>query len=260
MAEPTLDLLIKNVRAVRPGRPEVETLDIGVAEGRFARIAPDIPAADARRVYDGRGRLAFPGIVDAHTHAGIYAPLADDALSESRAAVSGGVTTMLTYFRSGQYYLNRGGPYAELFPDVLRFSAGRYHCDYAYHLAPIEAAHIDEMEVLATTHGVPSFKIFMFYGGYGLHGQAGEDAQRRFLMLGPDDRYDLAHFEFIMRAAARIRAAHPALAPYISVSLHCEMADILNAYTRLVARDRALGGLRAYSAARPPHAEGLAVC
>jgi allantoinase len=260
MAQPTLDLLIKNVRVVRPGRPEIEALDIGIADGRFARIAPDIPAADARRVHDGRGRLAFPGVVDAHTHAGIYAPLPDDALSESRAAVSGGVTTMLTYFRSGQYYLNRGGPYAELFPDVLRLSEGRYHCDYAYHLAPIEAAHIDEMEALATTHGVPSFKIFMFYGGYGLHGQAGDDAQRRFLMLGPDDRYDLAHFEFIMRAAARIRAAHPALAPYVSVSLHCEMADILNAYTRLVARDRTLSGLHAYSAARPPHAEGLAVC
>src|SRR5687767_12116692 len=114
MAESALDVLIKNVRVVRPGRPEIETLDIGIAGGRFARIASGIPAAEARRVYDGRGRLAFPGVVDAHTHAGIYAPLPDDALSESRAAVSGGVTTMLTYLRSGQYYLNRGGPYAEL--------------------------------------------------------------------------------------------------------------------------------------------------
>jgi allantoinase len=257
---PPLDLLVKHVRVVRPRRPEVETLDLGVQDGRFALIAPDIPPAQARRVYDGRGGLAFPGVVDAHTHAGIYAPLADDAGTESRAAVSGGVTTMLTYFRTGQYYLNRGGPYAEFFPKVLEISEGRYHCDYAYHLAPIAAAHVDEMEALATAHGVPSFKIFMFYGGYGLHGQAGDDAQRRFLMLDPDDRYDLAHFEFIMRAAARIRARHPALAPYVSVSLHCEMADILDAYTRLVARDRTLTGLRAYSAARPPHAEGLAVC
>ena len=128
---PALDLVIKNVRAVRPGRPSVETLDLGLKDGRFARMAPSIPASDARRVYDGRGRLAFPGVVDAHTHAGIYAPLADDALTESRAAVSGGVTTMLTYFRTGQYYLNRGGPYAEFFPDVLKISEGRYHCDYA---------------------------------------------------------------------------------------------------------------------------------
>jgi allantoinase len=257
---PALDLVVKNVRAVRPREPRIETLDLGVKDGRFARVAPSIPAAETRRVYDGRGRLAFPGVVDAHTHAGIYAPLADDALTESRAAVSGGVTTMLTYFRTGQYYLNRGGRYAEFFPEVLKVSEGRYHCDYAYHLAPIAAAHVDEMEALATAHGVPSFKIFMFYGGYGLHGQAGGEEQRRFLMLGPDDHYDLAHFEFVMRATARLRARHPALAPYVSVSLHCEMADILNAYTRLVRADASLTGLRAYSAARPPHAEGLAVC
>jgi len=254
-----LDLVIKRVRAVRPRRATVDTVDLGVKDGRFARIAPDIPAADAAEVYDARGQLGFPGLVDAHTHVGIYGPLAEDAVTESRAALSGGVTTMLTYFRTGQYYLNRGGAWADFFPEVLRQSEGRYHCDYAYHLAPIAGSHIGEMEALAVRHGVPSFKIFMFYGGYGLHGQAGQDEQRRFLMIGPEDRYDLAHFEFILREAGRIQREHPALAPYVSVSLHCELADILNAYTRLVASDPSLSGLRAYSAARPPHSEGLAV-
>ena len=259
MSDRPLEMLIKNVRVVRPRQPQIERLDLGVADGRFVRVAPDIPVDQAVEVYDARGQLGFPGIVDAHTHVGIYGPLAEDAVSESRAAVSGGVTTMLTYFRTGQYYLNRGGSYAEFFPEVLRLSEGRYHCDYAYHLAPITGAHVDEMEALATRHGVPSFKIFMFYGGYGLHGRAGQDEQRRFLMLGPEDTYDLAHFEFILREAGRLQRAHPALAEHVSVSLHCELADILNAYTRLVARDPSLSGLRAYSAARPPHAEGLAV-
>ena len=259
MSAPPLDLVIKRVRAVRPRHAAVELVDLGVKDGRFARIAPDIPAGDAAVVYDARGRLGFPGVVDAHTHVGIYGPLAEDAVTESRAALRGGVTTMLTYFRTGQYYLNRGGAWAEFFPEVLRQSEGRYHCDYAYHLAPIAGSHIGEMEALATRHGAPSFKIFMFYGGYGLHGQAGEGEQRRFLMIGPEDSYDLAHFEFILREAGRIQRAHPALAPYVSVSLHCELADILNAYTRLVAQDPSLSGLRAYSAARPPHSEGLAV-
>ena len=259
MADRPLDLVVKNVRVVRPTTPAVETRDVGVKDGRIVRVAPEIAVADAQRAYDGRGRLAFPGVVDAHTHVGIYGPLAEDAVRESRAAVSGGVTAMLTYFRTGQYYLNRGGRYADFFPEVLTLSEGRYHCDYGYHLAPIAAGHLDEMEALATTHGVPSFKIFMFYGGYGLHGQAGEDEQRTFLMIGPEDHSDLAHFEFVMRAAARIRAAHPRLAEHVSVSLHCEMADILNAYTRLVQKDASLTGLAAYSAARPPHAEGLAV-
>ena len=254
-----LDLVIKRMRVVRPHQPTVETLDLGVKDGRFARIAPDIPVGDAAEVYDARERLGFPGVVDAHTHVGIYGPLAEDAVSESRAAVSGGVTTMLTYFRTGQYYLNRGSAWRDFFPEVLRLSHGRYHCDYGYHLAPIAASHVGEMEALAVEHGVPSFKIFMFYGGYGLHGQAGEDEQRKFLMIGAEDHYDLAHFEFILREAGRIQRAHPALGPHVSVSLHCELADILNAYTRLVARDPSLSGLRAYSAARPPHSEGLAV-
>src|SRR5207244_13335568 len=144
----------------RPTTPEVERRDLGVRDGRIARVAPEIAAAEARRVYDGRGRLAFPGVVDAHTHVGIYGPLAEDAVRESRAAVSGGVTAMLTYFRTGQYYLNRGGRYADFFPEVLTLSEDRYHCDYGYHLAPIAAAHLGDMMRLATTPGLPSFKIF----------------------------------------------------------------------------------------------------
>jgi allantoinase len=52
---------------------------------------------------------------------------------------------------------------------------------------------------------------------------------------------------------------HPNLADYVSVSLHCEVADILNAYTQIVQDDPSLTGLKAYSAARPPHSEGLAI-
>src|SRR5213593_1195487 len=259
MPAPALDLVIKNVRVVRATAPGVLQADLGVRDGRIERVTPGIPPSAAPRIYDGRGRLAFPGVVDAHTHVGIYSPLADDAVTESKAAVAGGVTAMLTYFRTGQYYLNRGGAYRDFFPEVLRQSAGRYWCDYAYHVAPIERAHIDEMEMLAVEHGVPSFKIFMFYGGYGLHGSADPAAQRKFLMLPEDESYDLAHFEFVMRGAARLIERRPMLRDYVSVSLHCELADILNAYTRIVQDDPSLTGLAAYSAARPPHAEGLAV-
>jgi allantoinase len=256
---PPLDLVVKRVRVVRPRHPAVELLDVGIREGRFARLAPDIPGTEAREVLDARGLLGFPGVVDAHTHVGIYTPLPRDAESESRAAASGGVTAMLTYFRTGQYYLDRSGPYAQFFPEVLRLSEGRYWVDYGYHLAPIHASHLAEMETLAVEHGVPSFKIFMFYGGYGLHGQADAEAQRRFLMLEADERYDLAHFEFVLRGAAAVAARHAHLRDHVSVSLHCEVPEILNAYTRRVQRDPSLQGLRAYSAARPPHSEGLGV-
>jgi len=251
------DLLLKNVRVVRPNKTAVDLLDVGIKDGKFARLAPEIDASEAAEVFDGKNYLAFPGLVDAHMHVGIYQPLEKDAVTESKAAAMGGVTSALTYTRTGQYYLNRGGPYAEFMPEVLKLSAGNYWVDYGYHIAPIEAAHREEMELLLNAFGVPSFKIFMFYGGYGLHGKS--DKQNEFLMIGPEERYDIAHFEFIMRSAQKLMAANPDLADYISVSLHCELADILNAYTKLVEREGKLTGLHAYSAARPPHSEGLAI-
>ena len=258
MSEPTAyDLLIKNVRLVRPGQGELRETDVAVRDGRFAEIAPELPVARARKVVEGGGKLAFPGLVDAHMHVGIYQELSADAETESKAAAMGGVTTSLNYMRTGQYYLNRGGPYRDFFPEVLKRSQGRFHVDYAYHLAPMSADHIEEMPAILDDLGVASFKIFMFYGSYGLHGRS--DSQNEFLMIGEDEKYDIAHFEFVMRGVEKLMRERPELAPYISLSLHCELAEIMSAYTKIVEREGKLSGLAAYSAARPPHSEGLAI-
>ena len=251
------DLIIKNVRVVRPKKTSIDRLDIAIKDGRIEGLAPDFLADQAEQIFDGKNSLAFPGCVDSHMHIGIYSPLGEDAISESKAAAMGGVTSSLNYIRTGHYYLNRGGPYRDFMPEVFKQGKGRFWVDYGYHVAPIEAAHIDEMEDLLIDYGIPSFKIFMFYGGYGLHGRS--SSQNEFLMIGPDDRYDIAHFEFIMRSAQRLMEKFPEKSPYISVSLHCELAEILDAYTKIVEREGRLDGLAAYSAARPPHSEGLAI-
>src|SRR3990167_3879572 len=178
------DLLIKNVRVVRPQGNTVHESDIAIKDGRFFRVSPDLKAKEAKSVHDGKGLLAFPGVVDAHMHTGIYSPLVEDSVSESRAAAQGGVTSSLNYFRSGQYYLNKGGPYRKFFPEVLKLAAGRFHVDYAFHLAPMDSTHISEINNLVEKFGVCSFKIFMFYGSHGLHGRS--DSQRDFLMIGPE--------------------------------------------------------------------------
>jgi allantoinase len=251
------DLLIKNVRVVRPGANSVEDADIAITGERFSKVEKNLPAGEAKTVYDGKGRLAFPGVVDSHMHTGIYSPLEEDAVSESRAAAQGGVTSSLNYWRTGQYYFNRGGPYGEIFPEVLKVSAGRFHVDYGYHLAPMSAGHIGEIPELVQSHGVSSFKIYMFYGSHGLHGRS--DDQRAFLMIGPQERYDYAHFEFVMRGIQAARERLRDKASQISLSMHCETAEIMTAYTKIVEADAKLEGLAAYHAARPPHSEGLAV-
>src|SRR5262249_51985129 len=89
--EKLFDLVIKKARVVRPNKTSVDCLDIAVKEGKIARLAPDIQAEQAKQVFDAKNLLAFPGCVDAHMHIGIYAPLAQDAVSESKAAAIGGV-------------------------------------------------------------------------------------------------------------------------------------------------------------------------
>nr|WP_238568961.1 amidohydrolase family protein [Xenococcus sp. PCC 7305] len=252
-----LDKVIKNLRVVRPNQQSVERLDLGIKDGKFVQIAPEIDAKLAKEVFDAQNRLGFPGLVDAHMHIGIYQSLEKDAVTESRAAAMGGVTTSLNYIRTGQYYLNKGGSYKKFFPEVLALSEGNFHVDYGFHIAPIASEHIEEMPWLFEEHGVSSFKIFMFYGGYGLHGLS--DQQNLFLMINKEERYDFAHFEFIMRGLTQLRETHPEAQDYLSLSLHCEVAEILSAYTKIVEGDRSLTGLKAYSAARPPHSEGLAI-
>lgn len=253
----TLDLLIKNVSVVLDGQPDAVSLDIGIKDGKIAKLEADIPASEAARVVDGRGRTAFPGVVDAHQHWGIYQPLEQDAARESRACAQGGVTTAINYIRTGQYYLNRGGPYAEFFPQVLAATENRSLVDYCFHLAPMSKEHIAEVPQLVSDFGVTSFKIFMFYGSHGLHGRSSD--QSSFLMIPKDERYDYAHFEFVMRGVQAAREAHPDIADQISLSLHCETAEIMTAYTKMVEEEGKLRGLEAYSASRPPHSEGLAV-
>lgn len=255
-----LDRLIKNVTVVSTddgAADSGERVDLGIVDGKFARIEANIPEEDAAEVIDGRGMVAFPGVVDAHQHWGIYNPLSEDTDSESRASAQGGVTTGITYMRTGQYYMNESGPYSEFFPKVLDASEGRSYVDYGFHLAPMMKQHIDEIPSIITEFGVPSFKIFMFYGTHGLHGRSSD--QSNFLMIPEGERYDIAHFEFVMRGVQKAREQHPELADQISLSLHCETAEIMTAYTKLVEEAGELSGLAAYSASRPPHSEGLAI-
>lgn len=255
------DIVLTNVRVVDRTTTATDPADVPLTEiamqgGKVVALGAGLSDRGAK-VIDGQGRLAFPGVVDPHSHWGIYNPLEEDVATESRACAEGGVTTSINYMRTGQLYMNRGGAYEDMFPHVLEASQGRAYVDYAYHLAPMSKAQICEIPTLISEHGVSSFRIFMFYGSYGLHGQS--PSQNEFLMTPEDERYDLAHFEFVMRGIQAAREQFPELADQFSLSLHCETAEIMTAYTAMVEQEGELTGLDAYSASRPPHSEGLAV-
>ncbi len=93
------DLVIKDGNVVIPYL-EVRKADIGIIGERIAAVADSIPTEGAGQVIDATDKFVFPGAVDSHFHIGIYRPYKDDAISETTSAASGGVTTLLSYFRT----------------------------------------------------------------------------------------------------------------------------------------------------------------
>jgi dihydropyrimidinase len=233
---------------VLPGHGPVR-LDVGIKDGRIAALAEGLEASEGDEVVDARGRHVVPGAVDSHFHVGIYRPHAEDARSESASAVSGGVTTILSYFRTGHHYLNKSGPYREIFPEVLSLSEGSFHCDYGYHIAPMLPIHVDEIPWLVG-EGVASFKYYMFYKALTL--SADSTRGRDYTMA---EEYDLGHLFEIMSKVAEVAREKRAR---ISVSLHCENPELIRTFIARVKR-AGLTGLRAYSEGRPPLTERLSI-
>lgn len=64
------DVLITNVRLANVITGEIHPADIAIYGGKIAAVEPPgtEPAREARQVIDGQGRLAVPGLVDAHLH------------------------------------------------------------------------------------------------------------------------------------------------------------------------------------------------
>ncbi len=226
--------------------------DVGVRDGRVAALEEDIPRAEAERWVDAAGKLVFPGAVDAHSHLGIYRPIAEDAVSETTACLVGGVTTLLSYFRTGQHYLNKVGPYREIFPEVLAQVSGRSRVDFGFHIGIMTSGQLEEIEWLLAEQGVASFKYYMFYKGLNL--AADSTAASDYTM---SDWYDFGHlYEYMQRVTESARGRRDA--GRVSLSLHCENADLIRWSIEQV-KVTGAADLRAYHQARPALSERLSI-
>jgi len=167
--------------------------DVGIRDGRITALTDSIASADADAVIDARDKLVLPGGVDSHFHIGIYRDLTADASSETASALTGGVTTVLSYFRTGQNYLNKSGPYRTIFPEVVAATTGHAYTDFGYHIGVMTTEQLDEVDWLVGAQGVASFKYYMFYKGLNLtsdstRGSAYTMAERR-VQGAPQGRY-----------------------------------------------------------------------
>lgn len=91
-----VNLLIKGGRVVNPAKKQNEIADILVKDGKIAAIGKDLIAEDAE-VYDAKGLIVSPGLIDIHTHLREPGQEAkEDFHSGTQAGAAGGFTRVVT--------------------------------------------------------------------------------------------------------------------------------------------------------------------
>jgi dihydroorotase len=147
------DWLITNADIVNEGRRF--PADVRVRAGRIETIAPSLTAKPNETVFDARGRLLVPGMIDDQVH--FREPGLEykgDFYTESRAAVAGGVTSFMEMPNSKPTTTT-----PEALADKLARAARKSLANYAFHFG----ATNDNLEVIKQLdpRSVSGIKIFM---------------------------------------------------------------------------------------------------
>lgn len=98
-AQARYDLLLKGGHVIDPKNGISKVMDVAVTGGTIARVAPDIPAAEAKRVANVAGLYVTPGLIDIHAHVyagtGLRAIAGDQSVYPDGFSFRTGVTTMV---------------------------------------------------------------------------------------------------------------------------------------------------------------------
>jgi dihydroorotase len=93
------DLLLKGGRVVDPSTKIDGVQDVAVENGKIARVAAGIPAAEAKRVVDVAGKIVAPGLIDLHAH--VFEGFNRTGVHPDLGGVYSGVTTIVDAGSSG---------------------------------------------------------------------------------------------------------------------------------------------------------------
>lgn len=151
----SFDLCLLNGEIIFPGQG-VQCGTIGIRDGRIAAIlAPDQrPQSD--RAIDCRNKWIFPGLIDPHTHIG-FGDKENDWASETQAAALGGVTGLMSFWRSQELMQSSA--------DWRKDAMERSVIDFGFHFGITSQAHVAELAAATRHHGVTSIKVYLMYKG-----------------------------------------------------------------------------------------------
>jgi dihydroorotase len=86
------DLLLTGGEVLDPGANLRGVMDVGIAGGKIAAVAPSLPADEARKSISVKDRLVTPGLVDMHAH--VFVNAHDMGGHTDRFCRCSGVTTL----------------------------------------------------------------------------------------------------------------------------------------------------------------------
>lgn len=164
MARDRCDVQIKG--GVLVDSRELRLADVFVKDGIIDSIERPDSGKEASRVIDAKGKFVLPGIIEAHLHP-VYADRLDTL---SRAAVYGGITTLIPYIGAVKAW----GVEGNLWDAVNYFideGARDSVIDFGLHCSLV-AGDLVELESLIPRicdRGVRSFKGFMAYKKRGMY-------------------------------------------------------------------------------------------
>ena len=129
---------------------------IGIKDGRIAVIAAPGETLRGGRTIDCTGKFVMPGLIDPHVHFGFGSP-ETDFRTETRSAALGGVTMVISFFRTADF---RTGFEAE------RSKAERLSLiDFGYHFGVTSSVHVETMAECYERFGISSWKLYLMYKG-----------------------------------------------------------------------------------------------
>ncbi|VAX36129.1 Dihydropyrimidinase @ D-hydantoinase [hydrothermal vent metagenome] len=144
------------------------TADIYCEGESITHIEPGIDASTLpaeTECIDAAGKLIFPGFIDPHVH--IHLPFmgtnaCDDYETASKAALAGGTTTLIEMICPGP----TDEPLAA-FEEWRSKAAPLAAVDYSFHMSVVRFDDLarEQLTQIATTEGIPSFKVFLAYKG-----------------------------------------------------------------------------------------------